>query len=378
MNDNQGSKPLTVIGVIVLLALATALVTFGILRSEGADTRIPGLSLGGAIVGFLISFTAFTVAYQQIDGPRRRQRELRDQFEQEFTKLRESQQQERNKLLRSGDLPDGFIREVDERYKFLFARPQSWLNRNVALYNLSAPAASGDMIAASLQVHSFPRGDDAETFQTAARDHARNIVKELQAPPPVEETIHVGGSNEKSELACLKVTMTCYFAVRVTTSDQGELVYEPEGYVSKEKARAHFVPLYERASDPNRKGNLAEFANQRATCKRYIDVFIDSYTLDPIRGMSGSIERVLESVSLPAAAVGESDQASSSSLAGRGTEESGRSDYTEILLVNRVLVAVSSPQRDADLLLDFVDNVGDFPASSAIFHSIIQSVRFLS
>src|SRR5271169_1662071 len=104
------------LATIVGLSLLVAFVTFGLLKSS-AQADIRGYKLGGAIAAFAFTAGLLTSAFFNV------YRLLTADQLKEYAKRIEELQA---KLIRGAPCPAGYTIDLDEKHKFVFARPGNW------------------------------------------------------------------------------------------------------------------------------------------------------------------------------------------------------------------------------------------------------------
>lgn len=118
------SFSLVIGAIIVLISLFVAYVSFNILDSF-AETQIQNWKIGGAFAAFIITASLLTSIILQVYD-----RILKDKTEFLTEQVHELQ----NKLIRGATCPHGFVIDIDEKHKIVFARPGEWVPRNGMLY----------------------------------------------------------------------------------------------------------------------------------------------------------------------------------------------------------------------------------------------------
>ncbi len=148
---------LMVVLFIVASGLATAYVCFGVLSSQ-ANGRFEQYSLGGAIVGAVVSWSLLTTIYLRV---RKASEDLDD--------LRRQNQELQGKLIRGAPRPDGFVIEVDERQRVVLARPQDWEPKGGIIFQLEMPGKpeDKDSFAGSFRCSFLPIDKNKDSKQTA-------------------------------------------------------------------------------------------------------------------------------------------------------------------------------------------------------------------
>ena len=110
--------------IIAIVSGIIAYISFNILESS-AEVKLQNWKAGGAFAAFIITFFVLTSValqiYKQITS---------DKIDQ----YREQIQELQSKLIKGAPCPDGYIIDLDEKYKLVFARPNNWTPLNGLLY----------------------------------------------------------------------------------------------------------------------------------------------------------------------------------------------------------------------------------------------------
>jgi len=109
--------PLTAVVVIFICSLVGAIVVFKFLESTAAFEDSRGLKLGGAIVGFLVTFGALWQAFHNFS------RELGNTNQE---KMAEQIKNLQNQLVRQNPPPDHYRRLLSEDFKLVAHVPEEW------------------------------------------------------------------------------------------------------------------------------------------------------------------------------------------------------------------------------------------------------------
>ncbi|MDP8973555.1 MAG: hypothetical protein M3N45_10400 [Actinomycetota bacterium] len=117
---------LVAVVTIALVGLLTAYVCFGLLQSE-ASGEFQQYSVGGAIAGALASVSLLSTTYLQIR-----------KSGSEIQKLRETNQELQQKIIRGAPRPPGFDTEVSERQRIVLAGPKIGSRVEVSSSNTSS------------------------------------------------------------------------------------------------------------------------------------------------------------------------------------------------------------------------------------------------
>ena len=193
-----GFFDLVAVATIVLLALLTAVICFGILEST-AQGSFRGYSVGGAMAGLVVSATLFTSIYLKIRKSSEDQLALQRQVDEL-----------RIKLLRSKVPPPGFTIEVDERRQLVFARPRPWTSNGGLVFNYTIRPAD-------LQQDKFPGHCDVAqlpipTSLPAAQNYYDRLKENTEQNPRILEktfdTLQVGPDDQPLE--CLRISGNQY------------------------------------------------------------------------------------------------------------------------------------------------------------------------
>jgi hypothetical protein len=124
-----------IVGVIALIGIFTAVVTFGILKSQ-AQGEIGPYQVGGAIAGALVSWSLLASLYLQIRKSSNEPEKLREQIKAEEQKFQEQIGVLQQKILRGSPCPAGFIAEISEQQKIVLARPEKWHKRGGMMFDV--------------------------------------------------------------------------------------------------------------------------------------------------------------------------------------------------------------------------------------------------
>lgn len=175
--------------LIVGLGLATAWICFGVLNSQ-ANGRFEGYSLGGAIVGAIVSWGFLTTIYLKVQKSTNELEDLRKKSANEIEDLRKKSNNDledlrkqnktlEDKLIRGAPCPRGFDIEVDERQRIVLARPQEWEPKGGIIFQLESPEQSQDKFAAAFQCSFLPI-DRARKLKQPAQDYYHSQLEYLE------------------------------------------------------------------------------------------------------------------------------------------------------------------------------------------------------
>lgn len=128
--------------VVFAVSLGVAYVLFGILESS-ATANLREWKLGGAFAGF--AFTALLLSSTLFQAYKEMRRDKEADYLKQIAELQ-------SKLVRGAPSPAGFVVDVDERNKLVFARPVDWRPRAGVLYQYISPPVSGDSLPANFNV----------------------------------------------------------------------------------------------------------------------------------------------------------------------------------------------------------------------------------
>lgn len=365
--------------------IITAIVCFRILDST-AETE-SGIPLTGAIVGALVSWSALSNVFLQL----RRSNRTTESFHDLVDKLQ-------NKVVRSSPLPVGYEREVDERHGLVLARPEGWKPRGGVLFSFSAPpSTTNDIFSAELQITHSPVSSDEsqESFYGEIRRSVSAFVRDVDGVH-VEETVYVGGTADQSGIRSAKFTIQTYAVVHLVPGTGPGESGRSWSYLSKGQVREVVASLTDRALrdagiTPRGAQYLEQFALIRREVKVAVDLEIDSWRIDPGGGLSHTVRDTVDALlatnrdrfsGLPdqESATG-TEQSSigdaSNALGNLQTSQSDDREQVDVVPVIRMLVASYYPNLHRAFLFDFVDNVGDFATSTALFNDVLGTVRYL-
>lgn len=110
--------------MVFLISIFIAYISFNILGSS-AEAKIQNWKIGGAFAAFVLTALLLTSIILQFY-----ERITSDKTET----LREQVYELQNKLIRGATCPTGFVIDIDEKHKIVFARPSAWTPRNGILY----------------------------------------------------------------------------------------------------------------------------------------------------------------------------------------------------------------------------------------------------
>lgn len=306
---------LIVVAFIMFAGLFTAYVCFGILKSQ-ADTNIQGYSVSGAIAGALISWSLLTTLYMQIR-----------KSSSEFQKLRERNEELQQKLIRGAPRPKGFEIEVSERQRIVLARPKEWEHFGGTIFNFEFPDQK-DIFPARFSCSFTPIKED-----TISQEEFYKKIRESFADSPCIESynsefVYLGG--ESNSIKSQKIISREYIRI------------ELKKYPVTGKVTRTWWPV----------------------------------TKDKFDSLSDEEAATLNQ--LPAAPHGEQNenlaQGQGGQLKGPGPIDL-MSKYQKI---QRMKVFCYNETLNIIFFFEFIDDIIDFPKSSATFNQILTSTRFLA
>jgi len=202
--------------LIAGLGLATAWICFGVLNSQ-AKGNYEGYSLGGSVVGAIVSWGFLTTIYlkvqkssNELDDLRKKSsnelEDLRKKSSNELEDLRKQNKTLEDKLILGAPHPQGFDLEVDERQRIVLARPKDWEPKGGIIFELELPDKKmkpNDTFAAMFRCYFVPiEKDSNETREQFQRKHL-NLVKDATTNGYFQsysnEVMRIGGEVEAVE-----------------------------------------------------------------------------------------------------------------------------------------------------------------------------------
>lgn len=394
---------------IFLMGLVAAYVCFGILNSQ-ASGQYQGYSLGGAIVGAVVSWSVMLSVYQQLRGTSDEVQELRNRAEEL-----------QHKLIRGAPRPKGYDTEVDEKQRIVLARPSDWEPKGGMIFALEEPDEKmkpTDNIAAAFQCYVVPieknSGMKAETFYA-------NKVKEFQDAPHLlasfsQEVVQLGG--EPAPVNSLKIIAHQFVRVQIIKHKEtgrterkwviirrdefvgqidflnpwrvpagapakvtlvghgfgkGAVVYVNGKQRTGEFVDSHHVAVMLTKEDVANPGVVSiELQNPETAKLRSNAVSLMVTEPDSKAGGPPAPAAAPPSPAVPATAEPAAAEPSPATDATDGALE--RIVFQEI---SRMLVFCYHENLGRIFFFEFVDDVNDFKQSSEIFNRILVSARFL-
>jgi hypothetical protein len=386
--------------LIAVLALITAYLTFGILDSS-ASAELQQYSVGGAIAGALVSISIFASVYLQLRGSSEKFKQERENAQQRITDmqrdsdnkleaLRAQHQQEQDvfrrqiqelqqKLIRGVPRPIGFVPEVFDQQRFVFARPEAWEHRGGSLVDIVLPLekmVKDDLFQARFTCSYVPitaemgsPEDYYQNYQTLMRSADTTLYVEA----PVFEYIQLGG--DPNSVKSLKLVMREYVEVwkRIDPLMNKEIIefreIEKSYYqqiLNDEQAKVEATT--NQAQDAAAAPNTPEQAKVEAATNPAQDAVAAPNTAEqPAPAEPPKTLATPEMPNAPEQALASTDESI--------TVEQPKSFVLEVL---RMIVICYNENLENVLFFDFWDDTSDFANSSDIFNKILQSTRFLT
>lgn len=206
---------LVVVLSIAAASLLVASVTFGVLESSGqvADST---RSLGGAVVGFLASFSIISLTYSRLLRLQSTaiNRGLQDRNSTLSRQVEELSQQ----LIRGAERPSGYDIEVLDQHRIVMARPREYTSRGGVIVDLEQPDDPGaedgtiDLVPARLFVKYIP-APEGTTVAQYYRDYAERAGNSALVEMMACERTVVGA--DMRAVPSLRVTSQGVMAVTV-------------------------------------------------------------------------------------------------------------------------------------------------------------------
>lgn len=306
---------LIVVAFIMFAGLFTAYVCFGILKSQ-ADANIQGYSVSGAIAGALISWSLLTTLYMQIR-----------KSSEEFQKLRERNEELQQKLIRGAPRPKGFEIEVSERQRIVLARPKGWEPFGGTIFNFEL-LDQKDIFPARFSCSFMPIKEGA----VSQEEFYKKIRESFTDSPYIEsyssEFVYLGG--ESHSIKSQKIISREYICI------------ELKKYPVTGKVTRTWWPVTKEKYDSSQ--------NEEAM------------TLN-------------QSQAIPY------DEQNENFAQGRKQQLKGpgpidlRVKYQKI---QRMKIYCYNETLNTNFFFEFIDDIVDFPKSSAVFNQILASTRFLA
>lgn len=195
-----------IVGVIALIGIFTAVVTFGILKSQ-AQGEIGPYQVGGAIAGALVSWSLLASLYLQIRKSSNEPEKLREQLQADQKRFQEEIGVLNQKLLRGSPCPEGFIAEISEQQKIVLARPEKWHKRGGMMFDVEmVEMTPGDNYPARFTCSFVPITPDYEKLKM---DGFYDVFEENIRLNPYNyytrcEYSHYGGDRHQAK-KCIKL-----------------------------------------------------------------------------------------------------------------------------------------------------------------------------
>jgi hypothetical protein len=150
--------------VVILLSSGVAYLTTGILDSSTSG-KLRGWSLEGGIAAFGFTFLLLSNLIFQLYKEMSRER-----AEDYLKQIQELQ----SKLIRGAPQPEGYLIDIDEHHKLVFARPEKWVPNGGLLYQYVAPEATRtDLVPASFNVYFETAKDLERAYDISPRELGR-------------------------------------------------------------------------------------------------------------------------------------------------------------------------------------------------------------
>lgn len=380
--------------VVAAVALLVAYLCFGILSSQ-ANTKVQSYSLGGAIAGFIVSFTVLFSSYSHIrkstnaiekiqqqhsaEMEKIQQRHSTDmeKFQQTYKKdtetLRKQNEELQQKIIRGAPHPLGYDTEVDERQKIVLARPSNWLPKGGVVFNFQLSddeLEENDQFPATCVITGVPAGRMSQS------DFYNDVIREVQISPDVEshtaEYIYVGG--EPKAIKCLKIIANRFVEVRVTRDRIKKKTDRAWNFMSHDAFKTEIDKI------------LAEEADKPLAAAAAVG---SSSPIVPAAPPAISTAPPQASVPNPSQTTAHADSPAASQSADAPAAHEPKADpaimeeETEermryLVKINHMTVFCYHEELSKIFYFDFYDDRDDFPRSSEAFNRILESTRFLS
>jgi hypothetical protein len=383
MADTRGRQDVVdvvVFLVIFLAGLGATIVFFRYLDSSASTNGATGLALGGALLGGLVTWSSLGSLYLQISKNSRNRDSLQALVERLDLEL-----------VQRSPVPTGYEREIDERHGLVLSRPVTWRPLGGILFDWIAPSArDDDYLSAQFRVYRFPRDAGPRPFGDEIREFATSQAARFGATL-VEESIRIGGrADEDPGLFCPKFTLQCYAIIThdpaaPPNGDPPSLAYLTTAQVVEIAGRDLDRAVRDRV--PRGFEDAKRFVDEKAKAKVTLTRLVENFAIDATRGLPETIRMVIDGSPLgketaseelvdssppDGVGVGVADAAAGAAAA------LGQHDKQEVVLpVNRVLIAADHANLEQRFMFEFVDNTGDFLASSRELTEVLRTVRFI-
>jgi hypothetical protein len=379
--DKDNFWNLLSIVIVSAIALLVAYLCFGILSSQ-ANTKIQSYSLGGAIAGFIVSFTVLFSSYLHIrkttgvvDKLQQQHRTELEKFQQAYKKdtedLRKRNEELQQKIIRGAPHPLRYDTEVDERQKIVLARPSNWQPKGGVIFNFQLSEEELkeiDQFPASCVITCVPTG---QITQSAQSEFYNEVIRDAQRSPFLEshtaEYILVGG--EPKAVKCLKIIANRFVDVTVTKDKIRKKTNREWSFMTHDAFNAEMEQILKEQSLKSAAGAAAFVTAVGAS-------------LPPAGATT------------PPAAAGVSTAATGEDIAVPQTSEKAETQEAKadppvvehetpeheryLVKINHMTVFCYHEELSKIFYFDFYDNREDFPTSSEDFNRILESTRFLS
>jgi hypothetical protein len=393
-------QDLLILSVIAALGVGTAALCFGLLESEAEVGA--GYSVGGALAGALISWSALGALYSQL---RRSSGELEG--------LRDENRVLEQKLIRGSPKPPGYDAEIDERQRLVLARPREWKHRGGTIFDFEAPSEGADghdIFPARFQASYTPVSELAadglpespDEYYVAIADRLANDESTINYST---EYVSVGGSPDGIR-AIRFVAEEFHRIIRWRDPTTGRAVSDTQP-ATREEFLAHVntsVALAVREVAGDHHPDLQEqqaLAAIKSSLVNDFTISLERGTCNPRTSLAHEVGEHLqeqmrthpegEEASLAEEAHGTENGDSVSGGGSDGSQpspekaaiqlapqQSAFAVLNEVLPIRRTVVACFHRELSTVFYFHLMDNAGDYLNSSQRFNAILSSVRFLS
>ncbi|SNR24840.1 hypothetical protein [Blastococcus mobilis] len=377
--------------------LVAAIVCFGFLRSEALGETPTGWSLSGAVAGFLAASAFAGGLFRELENSSAGVEKLRQQYDMENQELRRVNKELEQKLIRGAPKPEEFETEVDERQRLVLSRPKEWEPVGASVFAFQRPERllrKGDTFPPYVRVSYEPITAATPDPDVYYRELQQRFERGLgsRGGPYRSEIVGIGG--EPAPIPSLKLVARTYVKTVLhlnLLTGQEERVrsivrledFEAHVATRVNKVLGGRVPFGKLGWD-----QLSQWQDFQVRLRQEVQDELESGRLE-YGDLAGFIEERAGTVASrtstgeESAPVGQAsdaamDQGAEAAENITAAEEDMLSESEEVLPVAEMWVCCYHRGLRKVFFFEFADNSTDYRNSSAVFNSVLQSVRFLS
>lgn len=368
---------LVAVVTIALVGLLTAYVCFGLLQSE-ASGEFQQYSVGGAIAGALASVSLLSTTYLQIR-----------KSGGEIQKLRETNQELQQKIIRGAPRPPGFDTEVSERQRIVLARPKDWKPRGGIIFEYELPQAEareGDEFRARFRcsysmiskddeaklglsgngIKQWRSSCDGEALRKCYERVLHNTLNDTCIQSYTSEFVYLGGESQATK--CLKIIAREYVRIHEQKDPLSGKVATYWNPISRDEYERL---TNNRAGEHNRPVMLSHTGQEER-----LDRSGNDLANNDTAPAQAAVKDRMETANRP----------QTSSVAG-GEEEPGQDQVHQEdgtlrpprpAKIMHMSVICFHQDLETIFYFDFWDDEDDFAETSTVFNQILASTRLLT